>query len=113
MLVIIKIGEGYQPLPVGIAGTGTANGMIGGDIYFRRFGERISDTCAPLFVHSPVSGEIGEQKLEVEVQHDIVDEYQACPFVDVIPDKAVVEDVRPFPGYIDCIDNLAHQFTDK
>ena len=113
MLVIIKIGKGYQPLPVGITGTGTADGMVSGDIYFGRFGEWISDTCASFFVYGSVPGKIGKQKFEIEIQHDIVDEYQAGTFVNVIPNKTVVENIRPFSGYINSIDNLAHQFADK
>ena len=113
MLVIIKIGEGYQPLPVGIAGTGTADGVVRRNIYFRRFGERISDTCAPLFVHSPVSGEIGEQKLEVEVLKHIINKHQLGFLHHVIPYKLVFEDVGVLSGNIGYRHDVPHEFPYK
>ena len=108
MLVVIEIGEGYQPLPVGITGTRATDSMVRWNIYFRRLCERIGDTRASLFVYSPVTGKVRKQKLKIEILHDIINKHQTGLFINVIPNETVIEDIRPFSGYIDCIDYLAH-----
>ena len=113
MYVVIEVGESDQPLAILKAGSVSPDGMIRRYVDLGRLGERYGYSSAAFIVDSPITGNNRKQKLEVEVLKHVIDEYQLCVFLHIIPDKLITEDITSFSGYIGSRHDITHKLTNQ
>ena len=113
VVLVVVVGEGDDPLAVLEGGAVTLYGMVGGDVELGGGGEGEGYPVLALVVHGPVTGDVGEEELEVEGLQDIIDEDKAGLLGDVVPDEAVLQEVTLLAVDVGDGGDVAHELADE
>ena len=85
--------------------------MIGRNIYFGRGREGYSKPPFSFVINTPVSCDIRKQKLEIEIKQHIIYKNDFRVFLNIIPNKLIIEYIWSFSWNVDSGSDMSHEFS--